>query len=126
MGATTFYTRATGKTVTGAFEAARWAQEEDGKGGYSGTIAEKHDFVLLDAGAEGPALATSLERAAAGGRMDATWCAAQIGKTRGGDVQAMAEALIELADPRVDEKWGPAGCFAAGANQWLFFGWAST
>jgi hypothetical protein len=48
MGGCTFWNRATGKTAAEAFasvtEAARY---EHGHGGYSGTIAEKHDFVML-------------------------------------------------------------------------------
>jgi len=37
-----------------------------------------------------------------------------------------AERLVEAADPRVNDKWGPAGCVRIGEGEWLFFGWASS
>jgi len=37
-----------------------------------------------------------------------------------------AEELIENEDSRIDDKWGPAGCFDLGGNRYLFFGWASS
>jgi len=30
-----------------------------------------------------------------------------------------------VLSPRIDSKWGPAGCIALGDNTYLFFGWAS-
>jgi hypothetical protein len=48
MGAETFTTRAKGKTAKEAFNAAREeAQYEYGHGGYTGTIAEKSEFVMI-------------------------------------------------------------------------------
>lgn len=48
MGAADFYVEAKGKNAATAFsevtEQARW---EHGHGGYSGTIAEKHDYTLI-------------------------------------------------------------------------------
>lgn len=45
MGATEFFTSAQGKTVAEAFSSAREdAQYECGHGGYTATIAEKHDY----------------------------------------------------------------------------------
>ena len=35
-----------------------------------------------------------------------------------------ARSLIMAQDSRVDDKWGPAGCFDLGGGEWLFFGWA--
>lgn len=58
MGANSFEANAYGKTPSEAFHAAReHAQWEHGHGGYSGTIAEKGDFVhvLLPAGVTLPA-----------------------------------------------------------------------
>ena len=47
-GGTTFMTAGTGKTIQEAFgNAVSEAAHESGHGGYSGTIAEKSDFVLL-------------------------------------------------------------------------------
>ena len=37
-----------------------------------------------------------------------------------------AEVLIDEGDPRIDNKWGPAGCFDLGGCRYLFFGWASS
>ena len=48
MGADYFDTRAAGKNSRQAFgRAVQDAQYESGHGGYSGTIAEKHDYVLF-------------------------------------------------------------------------------
>lgn len=37
-----------------------------------------------------------------------------------------AEELLEKEDPRVNGKWGPAGCIKIADGRWLFFGWASS
>ena len=37
-----------------------------------------------------------------------------------------AEQLIFEGDPRVDDKWGPAGCIDLGDGKYLFFGIASS
>jgi hypothetical protein len=44
---------------------------------------------------------------------------------------ALANQLIRAGDPRVDDKWGPAGCIDCGpvegatdTREYLFFGWA--
>lgn len=48
MGAQQFVTKAKGKTAKDAFnQAVSDAQYEYGHGGYTGTIAEKHDFVMI-------------------------------------------------------------------------------
>lgn len=48
MGADNFETRATGRTAREAFRSAREeAGYESGHGGYSGTIYEKHEYVLF-------------------------------------------------------------------------------
>lgn len=44
----------------------------------------------------------------------------------GADPSAEAWRLIDAGDPRVDDKWGPAGCFDLGNGEYLFFGWASS
>ena len=36
-----------------------------------------------------------------------------------------AEELIDNCDRRIDDKWGPAGCFDLGGGRYFFFGWAS-
>ena len=97
MGACTFRTISDGRTAKEAFvEAVREAQYEYGHGGYTGTIAEKSDFVMV---------ATKEQDDAA--------------------AHAYADSLLEMGDPRISDKWGPAGCIPLAGEQWLFFGWAS-
>jgi len=36
-----------------------------------------------------------------------------------------AYELIEACDARIDDKWGPAGCFDLGSGAFMFFGIAS-
>jgi len=43
----------------------------------------------------------------------------------------LADDLVELSDPRIDDKWGPAGAIrvvdpSANFDGWYFFGWASS
>lgn len=60
MGATTFLTIQAGSTADEAFVAARErALHEHGHGGSTGSIAEKHTFLLLDAQARPRAEALS-------------------------------------------------------------------
>lgn len=97
MGATTFTNVASGATAQEAFRATvDTAAWEHGHGGYSGTIAEKSSFTMI----------------ATGLTID--------------DAFALANRLIDDADERIDDKWGPAGCIAlADGKRFLFFGWAS-
>lgn len=44
----------------------------------------------------------------------------------GMDPRDFADKLMCDSDPRIDDKWGPAGCVALGAGEWLFFGYASS
>lgn len=95
MGAQTFIEEAVGKTAKGAFQAAvDAAAYEVGHGGYTGTIAEKHEFRVIPI-------------------------------APGQDPHEVARTLLDNDDPRVRDKWGPAGCIALGGDRWLFFGWAS-
>jgi hypothetical protein len=41
------------------------------------------------------------------------------------EAEALAEKLISDGDPRIDDKWGPAGCITT-PDRFLFFGWASS
>lgn len=103
MGAYDFTTYATGKNVEDAFANARCdAQWEHGHGGYTGTIAEKNEFTIIQ---EEP-----LPEDAA---------------------RALIDQLMAKSDERIADKWGPAGAVpVAGASGtvigWLFFGWASS
>lgn len=81
MGAWAFKTFAGGEDAATAFNTARRdAQLEYGHGGYSGTIAEKDHYVIVTD------VITDLDEA-----------------------QALAATLLKRDDPRVTDKWGPAG-----------------
>lgn len=81
MGGTTFDHYAAGVDVASAFRDARdEAGYEHGHGGYSGTLAEKGEYVVIT---HTPML-------------DA-------------EAHKMANDLINKCDPRIDDKWGPAG-----------------
>lgn len=105
MGAAVFATYTSGENVKDAFNRlVADAVSETGGGGYTGTIAEKSSFVVIQ---QEP---VSLK-----------------------DARDMARRLIDDADARIDDKWGPAGAIALRASAdepdrtagWLFFGWAS-
>lgn len=84
MGAATFSRYADGADPDAAFDTARDdARHEHGHGGYSGTIAEKDGYLIITA--------TPIDLAQA---------------------QKLAADLIDRADPRIDDKWGPAGAIA--------------
>jgi hypothetical protein len=44
----------------------------------------------------------------------------------GTDPGTYANAMLDQDDPRISDKWGPAGCIQIDAGSWLFFGWASS
>jgi len=101
MGAETFEEHATGRDIDIAFASAvSQAQYEYGHCGYTGSLAEKNSFVLID---------VVPDREAA---------------------SSMACNLLDKADRRIDSKWGPAGAIEykteSGERAWLFFGWASS
>lgn len=99
MGATTFDTNAKGKDAKAAFLAAQQqARYDRGHSGYTGTIAEKSSFVMIPADPR----TTDLEAA-----------------------RALVREMLNDGDPRIDDKWGPAGCIALKDGSFLFFGWAS-
>lgn len=82
MGATTFETYWLGTSPQEAFnEAVQQAQYESGHDGYTGTIAEKNDFVMI--------------------KVPTDWHKGY---------EAYVDHLINESDPRIEDKWGPAGC----------------
>lgn len=96
MGADIFQTRAKGGNAKAAFEAAvLQARYDKGHSGYTGTIAEKDQFVM-------------------------------IAVPEGIEPTVYASKLIDDSDPRIDDKWGAAGCIKLGDDEYLFFGWASS
>jgi len=103
MGATTFLKIAKGKTAQEAFTDARnKALYDHGHSGYSGTIAEKHEFTLIPFKGNSEVRADNIKEA-----------------------RRFADGLIDDDDRRISDKWGPAGCIELGEGEYLFFGWAS-
>lgn len=98
MGAVTFFTVSHAPSASAAFESATSAAcHTHGDHGYTGTIAEKDDYVVVH---DAPPLPIP-------------------------DAEKLANELINKQDPRIDNKWGPAGAIRL-VDGWLFFGWAST
>ena len=100
MGADVFMVEASGKTAGEAFRAA---QDEAyylyGHGGYTGTIAEKNEFVSIEFPKDREYNPENVEK--------------------------YANELLDNDDPRIDDKWGP-GCIKIEEGRYLFFGWASS
>lgn len=98
MGACTFTVRSKGATAKEAFDKkVSEALHEDGHDGYSGTIAEKRNFVMIPV-PDG----TTTEQG-----------------------YAIADKMLDEDDPRIRDKWGPAGCIDLKDGHYIFFGWAS-
>lgn len=98
MGAMEFIQSGSGATAALAFvDAVAQAAWDHGHSGYSGTIAEKSEFVLIEPRAKGPR-----------------------------EARDRAKELLRNEDPRIRDKWGPAGAIQYGERAWLFFGWASS
>ena len=97
MGAASFIISGKGTTAQEAFDLlVKSAQHERGHGGYTGTIAEKDSFIMLEYPEHGSEKFLRL---------------------------SVSELLKEL--PEIRDKWGPAGCIDCGNGEFLFFGWAS-
>jgi hypothetical protein len=106
MGADTFstYIIVTGSLKEAFDEAVKRALYDYGHAGYTGTLAEKDSFVLI-------------------GKAES--------QTEAG---ALARKLINEGDPRIDDKWGPAGIITfpsrlldgTEVTKALIFGWASS
>ena len=97
MGATTFYTSANGATANEAFKKA----------------VEKAKYDHGHSGYTG----TIAEKSSF----------ILLGEVLSSEAYSKADKMIDEADSRVDDKWGPAGCFKITdkPNTWYFFGWAS-
>lgn len=97
MGGMTFFNEGKGSSPGNVFrELVEDALYDYGHAGYTGTIGEKDQYVMIE-------LPDGYS-----------------------DPRAYADKLIEEGDPRVDDKWGPAGCIKTGEDEYLFFGWASS
>jgi hypothetical protein len=99
MGAQTFSQIASGKTAKEAFDnAVKEAQYDYGHAGYTGTIAEKDSFIMIPTPA---------------------------------DLVGQENVYVDYNDDnddwdKVNDKWGPAGCYDLGNGRYCFFGWASS
>lgn len=92
MGSQVFTTTVTGRTSDDAFvKAIEQACYDHGNSGYTGTIAEKSEFMMIELGPD-----------------------------------QTIDDLITHSDPRIDDKWGPAGCINNKDGTFTFFGWASS
>lgn len=110
MGATTFGTVGRGKTAKEAFGSAVGnAQYEHGQAGYTGTIAEKTEFTMIEVPQE-----FIDERTKEDPR-----------RTKDSILRQYAHMMIDMEDDRVADKWGPAGCIKLEGDRWFFFGWAN-
>lgn len=98
MGASEFFQFSNGETAKKAFiNAVQEAKDDYGHNGYTGTIAEKNEYVRVGT-------VNTKEEA-----------------------KELAEKLLLDDDPRIEDKWGPAGAICINdTNEWLFFGWASS
>lgn len=114
MGGQTFITTETGSTPLVAYDdAVASALYEHGHNGYTGTIAEKAGFIVVESpqGVDGVYLVDAIEDC----------------------FDKASDRLIELIGPdeadRVfriyDDKWGPAVAVQTGHEEWTFLGWAS-
>ncbi len=149
MGAVEFYEVAHGETAQEAFTVAvQYRQHIDGHGGWTGTIAEKTDFILITESRTD--LREKIDRRIQDGRKllrrmrlfndddpevrdlreeikELRLC--HQGLKRGAGPYDIANILLRLDDGRVSEKYGPAGCIDLTPSnkrkkRFLFFGLA--
>lgn len=145
MGAYEFFTESEGRTANEAFNSARdEALYRHGHDGYSGTIAEKSDFVMIDI--DGRKLKAMLQRVIAATELKIK--RAEKAKLRGtyrdrlpdyeiANIKSwlrvykelkkqcrvkmsplqIAETLIEMDNDTIRDKWGPAGCINCTPNR---------
>ncbi|MFI0742433.1 hypothetical protein ACH4PU_30805 [Streptomyces sp. NPDC021100] len=99
MGAAGFVTTGSGDSAEEAFRNAKEdAFYEYGHGGYTGTIAEKGEVEVLTHS-----------------------------RVPEGVAEEYAGHLLARNDPRICDKWGPAGAIPLDDGRtWLFVGWASS
>lgn len=97
MGAQQFVCIGEGATVAKAFQDARTnAIHEHGHGGYSGSIAEKNSYRLIQCEQDDNA------------------------------VREMVGACLDDEEHFCQDKCGPAGAIRLSKSRWAFFGWASS
>jgi len=105
MGASTYLDIVEAENARDAFiKATEDARHLEGHAGYTGTIAEKYDQVIIDPEKDGKDVS---------------------GWTRG-DFADYAQNLINEGDGRIEDKWGPSGCIDTRDGAFILFGWASS
>lgn len=105
MGAQPFVIDSEGETPNEAFwNAVEQAWHDYGYAGYTGTVAEKNDFIIINPETDG--------------ENTDDWSQ--------NDYETYAWWMVEQDDPRIADKWGPAGCICYGEGEYIFFGWASS
>lgn len=110
MGAEDFRRRRKGASALDVFnELVSSARHENGHGGYTGTIAEKHGFVVVEP-PEGMTPDTLLRLAAGDDE----------------DVKPEHQQIVDRARDIWGDKWGPALCVKTGDSEWTFAGLASS
>lgn len=98
MGAEQFECTSNLPSIEDAFRACvDQACYDYGHGGYTGTIAEKNEYVVI-----------------------------QKAPLPLNEARDLAGSLLVKGDPRIDDKWGPAGAIPLLPTGWFFFGWASS
>ena len=92
-----FFSEARGENARDAFRhAVQEAQYENGHGGYTGTIAEKHNYKMIPCEMTEEAITKKVEE------------------------------CFENENHFVQNKWGPSGCIKVRDGFYIFFGWASS
>lgn len=125
MGAEQFKSYGTGADSQQAFRSAvDQAAYDYGHAGYTGTLAEKREFVTIPDSFE-----AVKKRAVEDGEKLEGWIhkALLTAETPEQKAEAIAETLMAMDDERITDKWGPAGCVEVEPGKlYLFFGWASS
>jgi len=113
MGAQSFEVEETGATVKEAFtksvDAALW---DHGHSGYTGTIAEKGEFIEYHL-PDGVTAHQVLEA------LDSAW------QDHGPMKKLLGDRIGESVIQTYEDKWGPAVALKVADDRWLFCGWAS-
>ena len=138
MGADSFLTRSKGTSAEEAFQdAVGRARHEHGHHGYTGTIAEKTRYLIIDEDLQSLTnrVARAIDRvnrqpATAYARETTRLYEQRLANLQGIEAHALtprsiADTLLLIDDSRITDKWGPAGCLRAGNGEYVFFGWAS-
>jgi len=124
MGAEEFEATVSGDSVKDAFWAAvQQAQYDYGHSGYTGTIAEKGEYVVFKApaGTDDAMIMQVIEAVSRFG-----WSGRQ--NSPEDEAARIAYAAFPLDEMAAvfDDKWGPAGAIQLADGSWHFFGMASS